>query len=121
VAKPYLAIGKYGSVGIELVLTILILAGIGHWLDVRYWHDSGYGVGVGFVLGCAIGFRNLIRTANSMQRDIERDEAKDPEANKWKVDEAWMHGDPPASGGDHDRDGSNGDGTPKDRDGGHHD
>jgi hypothetical protein len=94
VAKPYLAIGKYGSVGIELVLTILILAGIGHWLDVRYWHDSGYGVGAGFVLGCVIGFRNLIRTANTMQRDIERDEANDPEAGKWTVDESWTHGDP---------------------------
>ena len=33
-------------------------------------------------------------------------EAKDPEANKWKVDEAWMHGDPPAPGDhDHDHDG----------------
>ena len=79
-AKPYFEIGRYGSVGLELVLTILIPAALGHWLDGRYWHDSGYGVGVGFVIGVVVGFRNLVRTANGMQRDIERAEANDPEA-----------------------------------------
>jgi hypothetical protein len=118
VAKPYLAIGKYGSVGIELVLTILILAGIGHWIDIRYWRNSGYGVGIGFVLGCAIGFRNLIRTANSMQRDIERDEARDPEANKWTVDEAWMHGEPRS---DDTEGGDRASGDPDEKRDGHHD
>jgi hypothetical protein len=106
VAKPYLEIGKYGSVGLELVLTILLPAALGHWLDVRYWHDSGYGVGVGFVIGCVVGFRNLLRTAKGMQRDIERAEANDPDANKWTVDEAWMHGDPPAEKDDHGRTGT---------------
>jgi hypothetical protein len=95
VAKPYFEIGRYGSVGLELVLTILIPAAIGHWLDGRYWHDSGYGVGVGFLIGCVVGFRNLVRTANGMQRDIERAEANDPDAQKWTVDEAWMHADAP--------------------------
>ena len=98
-AKPYLEIGRYGSVGLELVLTILILAAIGHWLDGRYWHDSGYATGAGFLLGVAVGFRNLVRTANRMQRDIERAEANDPEAGKWKVDPSWVHEDPPADPG----------------------
>ena len=31
-AKPWMEVGRYGSVGLELVLTILIPAGIGHWL-----------------------------------------------------------------------------------------
>jgi hypothetical protein len=26
-----------------------------------------------------------------MQRDIERAEAQDPEAGRWKVDEGWLH------------------------------
>jgi hypothetical protein len=26
-----------------------------------------------------------------MQRDIERAEAKDPEASRWTVDESWVH------------------------------
>ena len=90
-AKPWAEIGRYGSVGIELVLTILILGGLGHWLDARYWGSSGWGTGVGFVLGVAVAFRNLMRTAAHMQRDIERAEARDPAASRWKVDESWLH------------------------------
>jgi hypothetical protein len=26
-----------------------------------------------------------------MQRDIEREEAKNPEASRWTVDETWLH------------------------------
>ncbi len=90
-AKPWMEIGRYGSVGFELVLTILIPAAIGHWLDGRYWNHGDVGAGVGFVIGVAVGFRNLIRTANGMQRDIERAEAKDPDASRWTVDESWVH------------------------------
>jgi hypothetical protein len=97
-ARPWVEIGRYGSVGIELVLTILILGGLGHWLDTRYWGASGWGSGVGFLLGVAVGFRNLMRTAAHMQRDIERAEARDPAANRWKVDPSWLHDDPE---GDH--------------------
>ncbi len=90
-AKPWMEIGRYGSVGLELVLTILIPAAIGHWLDGRYWRDAGWGAGGGFLLGVAVGFRNLIRTAKGMERDIERAEAKDPAGSRWTVDESWVH------------------------------
>jgi Putative F0F1-ATPase subunit Ca2+/Mg2+ transporter len=86
-------VGRYGSVGLELVLTILIPAGLGHWLDGRYWGNGGWGAGCGFLLGVAVGFRNLVRTAKGMQRDIERAEAKDPEGSRWKVDPSWVHDD----------------------------
>jgi hypothetical protein len=92
-AKPWMEVGRYGSVGLELVLTILIPAAVGHWLDGRY---SGHGdrcAAVGFVIGVAVGFRNLIRTAKGMQRDIERAEAKDPAASRWTVDESWVQKD----------------------------
>ena len=59
------------------------------------------GAGVGFVLGVTVGFRNLIRTASAMQRDIERAEAKDPAASRWTVDKSWVHKD----GEDHGKDG----------------
>jgi len=90
-AKPWLEIGRYGSVGVELVLTILILGGLGHWLDARYWGGAGWGTAVGFLLGVAVAFRNLMRTASRMQRDIERAEAADPAANRWTVDETWLN------------------------------
>jgi hypothetical protein len=93
-AKPWMEIGRYGSVGLELVLTILIPAAIGYWLDGRYWGNGGWGAGVGFLFGVVVGFRNLVRTAKGMQADIERAEAKDPEASRWTVDESWMHDDP---------------------------
>jgi hypothetical protein len=97
-ASPWKDIGRYGSVGIEFVLTILLLSGLGYWLDSRYWGGHGWGLGAGFVLGVAVAFRNLVRTASQMQRDIERAEAKDPEAHRWTVDSSWIQGDePPAT------------------------
>jgi hypothetical protein len=93
-AKPWKEYGRYGGVGIEFVLTILILGALGQWLDDRYWGKSGWGAGVGFLLGVAVAFRNLFRTASQMQRDIDRAEAQDPEAGRWKVDEGWLHPEP---------------------------
>ena len=90
-AKPWNELGRYGGVGIELVLSILILGGIGHWLDQRYWHGHDWGMTVGFLLGIAVGVRNLVRAAQRMQRDIEREEARNPEASRWTVDQSWLH------------------------------
>ena len=92
-AKPWKEIGRYGSVGIELVVAILLLAGIGHWLDDRYWGRRDWGLGAGFALGIAVGLRNLIRAASHMQTDIEQAEAADPEAGRWTVDDSWLHED----------------------------
>lgn len=85
--------GRYGGAGIEFLLTILIVSWLGHWLDGR-WPLHGWGLAAGFLLGCAVAFRNLIRIASRMQRDIERAEARDPEASRWTVDESWLHKEP---------------------------
>jgi F0F1-type ATP synthase assembly protein I len=89
-SKPWKEIGRYGGVGIEFVLTILIVSWVGHWLDSRY-SFHGWGLATGFLLGCAVAFRNLVRVAGRMQRDIERAEAHDPAASRWTVDESWLH------------------------------
>jgi ATP synthase protein I len=86
-------LGRYGAVGIELVVTILVVAWLGQWLDTHYWGGRGWGTAGGFVLGVVVGFRNLVRTAARMQRDIERAEARDPDASRWTVDESWIHKD----------------------------
>ena len=93
-AKPWKEVGRYGSVGLEFVLTILIVGALGQWLDQRYWGNHGWGLAGGFLLGVTVAFRNLVRTAGQMQADIEKAEARDPEAGHWKVDEGWLH--PPA-------------------------
>jgi hypothetical protein len=95
-AKPYNELGRYGGVGIDLVVSILILGAIGHWLDGRYLGNHDYGMLVGGLLGVAVGVRNLIRVSRRMQKDIERAEANDPEGSRWTVDETWLHkGDEP--------------------------
>ena len=100
-AKPYNEIGRYGAVGIDLVLAILLLGAAGHWLDVKYLGDHDYGMLVGGVLGVAVGVRNLVRAARRMQKDIEAAEAKDPEGSRWTVDQTWLHtGEQEQSGGD---------------------
>jgi hypothetical protein len=90
--RAWKELGRYGGVGIELVLAILILGGIGHWLDVRFGKTRDWGMTIGFFLGIAVGVRNLVRVATHMQRDIEKAEAQDPEASRWTVDESWVHG-----------------------------
>ena len=80
-------------VRIELVVAILLLAGIGHWLDGRYWGGRDWGMTAGFLLGVAVGVRNLVRIAHRMQGDIERAEARDPQAKSWTVDTSWLHDD----------------------------
>jgi len=92
-AKPWNELGRYGGVGIELVVAILLLAGIGHWLDGRYWGGRDWGMSAGFLLGVAVGVRNLVRIAHRMQGDIERAEARDPQAKSWTVDTSWLHDD----------------------------
>ena len=92
-ARPWNEIGRYGGVGIELVLGILVCAGVGHWLDQRYWGGGDKGMTVGFFLGIAVGVRNLVHAARRMQSDIERAEARDPESRRWTVDETWIHKD----------------------------
>jgi hypothetical protein len=98
-ARPWNELGRYGGVGIELVLAILILSAIGHWFDQRYGHGHDWGMTIGFVLGIAVGVRTLVRTAQRMQRDIERAEARDPQAARWTVDESWLHRDEPEQSG----------------------
>jgi F0F1-type ATP synthase assembly protein I len=90
-AKPWVEIGRYGSVGLELVLSIFLVAAFGHWLDTRYWGARGWGTDGGFLLGVVVGFLNLWRTTQKMQKDIERAEAADPAASRWTVDEKWVH------------------------------
>ena len=95
--KPWNELGRYGGVGIDLVLGILILGGAGHWLDQRYWPGHDTGMIVGFFLGVGVGIRNLVVATKRMQRDIERAEKNDPEAGRWKVDEGWLHPPPDAT------------------------
>ncbi len=77
--KPWKAYGRYGSLGIELILSMAIGYYGGHWLDGQFGtHWIG---GLGFALGVYGGFRQIFRAAQRMQKDVEREEQE--ERDRW--------------------------------------
>src|ERR1700733_10012066 len=89
--KPWMEIGRYGTVGLELVVAIVLCGWLGHWLDGRYFPGHDYAMPGGGLLGLAVGIRALVQAALRMQTDIEKAEAKDPEGSRWTTDETWLH------------------------------
>jgi hypothetical protein len=65
--------GRYGSIGLELLLSIAVGYYLGHWIAF-----------VGFILGCYAGFRALFRIAKQMQLDVERDEKLERGEDPWR-------------------------------------
>lgn len=96
-ARPWNELGRYGGVGIDLVVAMLLLGAAGRWLDARYWPGHDWGMFGGGLLGVAVGARNLVRIARRMQGDIEAAEALDPQAGRWKVAPGWLHEPAPAT------------------------
>ena len=83
-SKPWTAYGRYGSVGIELVLSIMLGWYGGHWLDGRIGGGHGYLTATGFLIGVYAGFRALFAVAKKMEKDIERAERKERGEDPWK-------------------------------------
>jgi F0F1-type ATP synthase assembly protein I len=62
------------SLGLEFVISIVVMAALGRWIDARY-HTGQTFLLVGFAIGAAAGFRSMYRFAT-------RDEEKpDPPKN----------------------------------------
>lgn len=53
-------LARYGSLGLELVVAVLIGAGGGYWLDQKLGTLPLFLL-IGFVLGSAAGFLNIFR------------------------------------------------------------
>jgi ATP synthase protein I len=80
--KPWKEYGRYGSVGIELVLSMAIGYYGGRWVDARL---SGHGwiTLLGFVAGVVVGFRAIFNVSQHMMKDIERAERADRGEDPW--------------------------------------
>jgi F0F1-type ATP synthase assembly protein I len=81
-AKQWKDLGRYGTVGLELVLSILIGFFGGQWLDKKFGGGHGWLTIAGFVVGCYAGFRSIYKAYRVMQRQAAeetRREAKDDE------------------------------------------
>lgn len=68
-------VGRYGTVGLDLILSMGLGFFAGQWIDKRYFGNRGYATMVGFFLGLAVGFRNLFRVAKIATREAD-DEAR---------------------------------------------
>jgi hypothetical protein len=72
---PFKQYGRYGSVGIELILSMILGYLGGRWLDGRL--GTHWITWLGAAVGVYAGFRTLFVTARKMQRDIEQEEREE--------------------------------------------
>jgi F0F1-type ATP synthase assembly protein I len=68
---------RFGNIGLELFLSIVVGFLLGRWLDRRFFGAHGYGTAVGTIVGVYTGFRALYKLAKQAQREAEDDEARD--------------------------------------------
>jgi ATP synthase protein I len=72
-------LGDYGTVGLDLVLSILLGFFGGRWLDEKLG-THGWLTMTGFVLGTIAGFRSLYRAAVKMRKETEAEDERERRA-----------------------------------------
>lgn len=65
---------RYGNIGLELFLSIVVGFLFGRWVDRHWLHGHGWGTAVGTVLGVYTGFRSMWKLAKQAQREAEAEE-----------------------------------------------
>lgn len=88
--QPWKAYGRYGTVGFELVLSIVIAWWVGHWLDSKLFPGRWYLTVVLTIGGVYAGFRALWRTAKRAEAEMERLDADEARERERRVDEAMV-------------------------------
>jgi ATP synthase protein I len=76
VRRDLTGLGDYGTVGIELVLSILFGFFAGRWLDGKLG-TNGWLTVIGFGFGVAAGFRGLYRAAVRMRKETEAEDERE--------------------------------------------
>lgn len=79
--KGLKSVGRYGSLGFELLASIAVGYYLGAWADRKlgtHWIALA-----GFLVGCYAGFRTLFRAGKQMTRDIERQERLERGEDPW--------------------------------------
>ena len=72
-------LGTYGTIGIELALSVFVGLFGGQWLDGKLGTEPWLTL-AGLVLGAAAGFRSLWRVVAKANREAEKVEARAREA-----------------------------------------
>jgi hypothetical protein len=91
--SPWKDVGRYGSVGIELIVWMALGYYGGRALDVRLG-AAGWVTFLGLALGLFAGFRSIFKTAAHMRRELLHDD-KDVDYPPQKPTDANEHDDPP--------------------------
>jgi F0F1-type ATP synthase assembly protein I len=81
VKQDWKGIGRYGTVGLELVLSVLVGLFGGQFLDRRF-HTAPWLMLVGLGYGVAAGVRGLYRAAERATRDAEELDRRERERRK---------------------------------------
>jgi F0F1-type ATP synthase assembly protein I len=68
---------RFGNIGIEMFLSIVLGFWLGRYLDRRFFGAHGYGTAVGTIVGVYTGFRALYKLAMQAQREAEEDDERD--------------------------------------------
>ncbi len=79
---PLKDLGRYGTVGIELLVSMALGYYGGRWLDVRV-DGHGWVTGICSFLGVVVGFYSIFRASQTMERDIQRAEKKARGEDPW--------------------------------------
>ena len=70
---PWKQYGRYGSLGIELILSMAVGYYAGRWIDTKAGTAPWIAL-VGFLVGVYAGFRQIFRAAKRMTAEAEREE-----------------------------------------------
>lgn len=93
--RDYKAIGRYGTVGIELFLSIVVGYLAGRWADGKLG-THGWLTVAGVAVGVYAGFRALFKAAKTAQREMERlDRLEEEERRRYLERAKGGEGPPP--------------------------
>ncbi len=78
------AYGRYGTLGIELLVSMAVGYAIGKWLDARF-SANGWLTGLFSLAGVYAGFRAIFKAAKQMEIDVAKEEKLERGEAPWKV------------------------------------
>lgn len=75
--KSWKATYRYGNIGLELFLSVVVGFLLGRWVDRHWLAGHGWGTAVGTALGLYAGFRSLWKMAKRAEREAAEEEARE--------------------------------------------
>jgi F0F1-type ATP synthase assembly protein I len=89
VQQDWKALGNYGTLGLEIALSVVVGLFGGQWLDKRL-HTHGVLTWVGFAYGLAAAGRAIYRAMRKANREAEEAEQRE-QAARQKYDQDAKH------------------------------